>query len=233
MPVPAGSIQANMTTSTDIRNLAERVTEQMRQRIVRGDFAPGQRLSEAALSENLQISRNTLRETFRVLTKEGLLKHEPNRGVSVAIPTIAAIIDIYRVRRMIECQAIAQAYPSHPARKHMREAVEMGLRCRDNGDWQGAGTANMEFHMAIVELADSERLNVMFSHLLAELRLAFGLLQDPEFLHGPYVEMNQHILQLFASGKLAECAAALNDYLVQSERIVLSVCARHPVFKGR
>ena len=45
--------------------------------------------------------------------------------------------------------------------------------------------------------------------------------------------MNQHILQLFESGKLAECAAALNDYLVQSERIVLSVCARHPVFKGR
>ncbi|MCY1227468.1 hypothetical protein D9M72_397370 [compost metagenome] len=87
--------------------------------------------------------------------------------------------------------------------------------------------------MAIVELADSERLNVLFAHLLAELRLAFGLLQDPEFLHGPYVEMNQHILQLFESGKLAECAAALNDYLAQSERIVLSVCARHPIFKGR
>lgn len=224
---------ATMSSTPDVKNLAERVTEQIRQRIVHGEFEPGQRLSEAALSESLQISRNTLRETFRVLTKEGLLKHEPNRGVSVAIPSIASIIDIYRVRRLIECQAIAQAYPSHPSRKHLRAAVQMGLRCRDSGDWQGAGTANMEFHMAIVELADSERLNVMFSHLLAELRLAFGMLQDPEFLHGPYVEMNQHILQLFEAGKLAECAAALNDYLTQSERIVLSVCARHPVFKGR
>lgn len=220
-------------TSTDVKNLVERVTEQIRQRIVQGDFAPGQRLSEAALSGNLQISRNTLREIFRVLTKEGLLKHEPNRGVSVAIPSMAAIIDIYRVRRLIECQALAQAYPSHPARKHLREAVEAGLRCRDKGDWQGVGTANMAFHMAIVELSDSERLNVMFSHLLAELRLAFGMLQNPEFLHAPYVEMNQHILQLFEAGKLAESAAALNDYLVQSERIVLSVCARHPIFNTR
>ncbi len=128
----------------------------------------------------------------------------------MAIPSIASIIDIYRVRRLIECQALAQAYPRHPAKKHLREAVEMALRCRDAADWQGVGTANMEFHMAIVELADSERLNVMFSHLLAELRLAFGLLNDPEFLHMPYVEMNVNILELFEAGKLQEAAAALN-----------------------
>jgi DNA-binding GntR family transcriptional regulator len=222
-----------MTSSPDTKNLAERVTEQIRQRIVQGDFSPGQRLSEAALSESLQISRNTLREIFRVLTMEGLLKHEPNRGVSVATPSIADIVDIYRVRRLIECQAVAQAYPSHPAVKHLREAVDMGLRCRESGDWQGVGTANMAFHMAIVELADSERLKMMFSHLLAEQRLAFGILRDPEFLHGPYVEMNQRILQLFEAGKLAESAAVLNDYLMQSERIVLSACARHPMFSSR
>lgn len=47
---------------------------------------PGQKLSEAALSESLDISRNTLREVFRTLTKEGLIKHAPNRGVFVATP---------------------------------------------------------------------------------------------------------------------------------------------------
>ena len=208
------------------QTLNDRMAELIRQKIVHGEFTPGQRLSEAALSESLEISRNTLREVFRLLTKEGLLKHEPNRGVFVAIPSIASIIDIYRVRRLIECQALAQAYPRHPAKKHLREAVEMALRCRDAGDWQGVGTANMEFHMAIVELADSERLNVMFSHLLAELRLAFGLLNDPEFLHMPYVEMNVNILELFEAGKLQEAAAALNQYLVHSERIVLAVYAR-------
>ena len=216
MPAPADAPQ----------NLTDRVSEQIRRKLVDGELTPGQRLSEAALSESLEISRNTLREAFRLLTKEGLLKHEPNRGVSVAIPSIAAIIDIYRVRRLIECQALAQAYPRHPARKRLREAVDKALRCRGEGDWRGVGTANMEFHQAIVELADSERLNEMSSHLLAELRLAFGLLNDPEFLHAPYVDSNVKIVELFEAGKPQEAAAALGDYLVHSERIVLAAYAR-------
>lgn len=208
------------------QNLTDRVGDQIRRRIVAGELAPGQRLSEAALAQSLDISRNTLREVFRLLTKEGLLKHAPNRGVFVAVPSIASIIDIYRVRRLIECQALAQAYPRHPAKKHMREAVEMALKCREAGDWLGVGTANMEFHMAIVELADSERLNNLFAHILVELRLAFGLLKDPEFLHAPYVDMNTKLLELIEAGKFAEGSAALNDYLVHSERIVLAVYAR-------
>ncbi|RZI93935.1 MAG: GntR family transcriptional regulator [Variovorax sp.] len=209
------------------QTLSERVAEQLRQKITQGEFSPGQRLSEQALSDSLGISRNTLREVFRMLTKDGLVKHAPNRGVFVAIPSIASIIDIYRVRRLIQCQALGQAYPRHPAKKKMREAVETSLRCRDSGDWLGVGTANMAFHMAIVELADSERLNLMFAPVLAELRLAFGLLRDAEFLHAPYVDMNVNILALAEAGDYAKAASALNDYLVHSERIVLAVYARH------
>ena len=217
---------------TNHPTLNDRMAELIRQKIVHGEFSPGQRLSEAALSESLEISRNTLREVFRLLTKEGLLKHEPNRGVSVAVPSIAAIIDIYRVRRLIECQALAQAYPRHPARKQMRQAVDAALRWREAGDWRGVGTANMEFHKAIVALADSERLNDMFTHLLAELRLAFGLLDDPEFLHAPYVDSNVKIIDLFEAGHPQEAAAALGDYLVHSERIVLAAYARRIAGSG-
>lgn len=221
-PPPAAADAAAPQATT----LSERIAEQLRQMLTAGEFQPGQRLSEQSLSEHLGISRNTLREVFRLLTKDGLLRHEPNRGVFVAAPSIAAIIDIYRVRRLIECQALAQAYPRHPAKKRMRQAVERAVRARDAGDWQGVGTANMAFHMGIVELADSERLNLLFAQVLAELRLAFGLLQDPEFLHAPYVDMNREILRLAEAGEFAKAAAALNDYLVHSERIVLAVYAR-------
>ena len=212
--------------------LAERVAEQLRQRITEGEFAPGQHLSEQALSEALGISRNTLREVFRVLAQDGLVKHSPNRGVAVSIPSIAAIIDIYRVRRVIECQALAQAYPLHPSKARMREAVAAALRCREKVDWAGVGTANMDFHMAVVELADSERLNKMFSTVLAELRLVFGLLQDTEFLHAPYVDMNVGILELAEAGRYAQAATMMSDYLVQSERIVLAVYARRVAAEG-
>lgn len=210
------------------QSLTDKVTEQIRSCLINGEFAPGQRLSEAALTQIMDVSRNTLREAFRILTKEGLLTHLPNCGVSVAVPTMASIIDIYRVRRIIECQALAQAYPRHPARQRMRQAVEEALRCRARHDWQGVGTANMTFHKAIVELADSERLNEMFSHLLVELRLVFGLLQDPEFLHAPYAEMNEQILLLTEAGEFRQAADVLNIYLEQSERIVLAGYARRP-----
>lgn len=206
--------------------LIQKVAKEIRQQLVNGELLPNQKLSEATLSEEFGISRNTLRETFRLLTKEGLLKHEPNRGVFVSTPSIATIIDIYRVRRIIECQALAQAYRMHPAIKGMRQAVEHAYICREKKDWLGVGTANMEFHAAIVELADSERLNALFANIAAELRLAFGMLDDLEFLHSPFVDTNNHLLEMFDSGKIQEAAAFLEDYLIRSERMVLAAYAR-------
>ena len=208
------------------RTLGETVTAEIRRKLVDGELVPGQRLSEAALSESLDISRNTLREAFRVLTQEGLLKHEPNRGVFVAIPDMASIIDIYRVRRFIECQALAQAYPKHPAVQRMAQAVAAAERCREAQDWSGAGTANMAFHAAIVELADSERLNTFYAHLSAELRLAFGLLDEPEMMHAPYVPMNGDLVAMIKRGESEDAALRLEQYLLQSERAVLAALTR-------
>ncbi len=203
-----------------------RAAERIRDQLVSGELRPGQRLSEVALSASLGISRNSLREVFRLLTKEGLLRHLPNRGVSVAVPSMASIIDIYRVRRMVECQALAQAIAQHPARQQMREAVAEQRRLAQAGRWQDVGTANMRFHQAVVALADSERLDALFAHLLVELRLAFGMLRDAEFLHAPYVEMNAAILERFEAGDMRRAADLLLEYLTHSERAVLSVHAR-------
>ncbi|MPS75778.1 MAG: GntR family transcriptional regulator, partial [Microbacterium sp.] len=95
----------------------------LRQLIIDGDVAPGSRLSESALAERFDVSRNTLREAFRVLAEQGLVEHVPHRGVSVASPSIADVIDIYRARRIIECTALRQSEPEHPAVQRMREAV--------------------------------------------------------------------------------------------------------------
>ena len=61
----------------------------------------------------------------------------------------------------------------------MREAVAMGQQASEAKDWKAVGTANMMFHKAVVELADSPRLEAFYAQISAELRLAFGLLDDP------------------------------------------------------
>lgn len=214
-------VEQNITSA-----LAPRLAEEIRDKLIAGELKPGQRLSETALSAGLDVSRNSLREAFRLLTKEGLLRHEPNRGVFVATPSMASIIDIYRVRRVIECQALAKAYPNHPAVARMRAAVTRAKLAREAKDWGMVGSENMVFHAAIVDLADSHRLNTFYAQIAAELRLSFGLLSDPELLHAPYVDLNAAILEKLEAGMTAEASAALEAYLMQSERTVLAAFSR-------
>jgi DNA-binding GntR family transcriptional regulator len=205
---------------------ADRAADRLRELIITGRLTPGERLSEARVSDSLAVSRNTLREAFRVLEHEGLLTRRPNSGVFVAIPSLASIIDIYRVRRMIECQALAAATPKHPAARRMGEAIELATASRESGDWGAVGTANMLFHAGIVALADSAHLDRLYANISAELRLAFGLLDDAEYLHRPYVDRNERVFALYSEGDSRGAAAELDAYLVQSERTVLAAYAR-------
>lgn len=207
-------------------SLAEQVAMRLRDQVISGVLTPGQRLSEAKLATDLDISRNTLREVFRLLTREGLLKHEPNRGVFVAVPSMASILDIYRVRRLIEVPALAQAWPRHAAVARMRAAVDRAEAMLPAQDWRAIGSANMEFHAAIVALTDSPRLIAFFAHIIAELRLAFGLLDSPELLHSPYISMNAQILARLEAGDAPAAATMLDDYLSKSERAVMAAFAR-------
>lgn len=204
----------------------------LRQRIIDGDFAPGSRLSESALAERFDVSRNTLREAFRVLAEQGLVEHVPHRGVSVASPSIADVVDIYRARRIIECTALRHSEPEHPAVQRMKDAVDAaedagGHAARDDAStWRAVGSANMAFHVALVDLADSPRLARTYRNVAAELRLAFLKIDDPRSLHEPFVRKNRAVLDAFLTQGAAAGATELERYLVQSERVVLGAFAR-------
>jgi len=217
-----------MTDSPDTSSpgLAQDTAARLRDQLITGALRPGQRLSETRLALDLSVSRNTLREVFRLLVHEGLLTHLPHRGVSVAVPSMASILDIYRVRRLIEIPALAQAWPRHAAVLRMAEDVALARQAREAGDWRGVGSANMRFHAAIVALADSPRLTAFFAQAMAELRLAFGLLDSPEQLHAPFLQENGRILGLLQGGDTLAAADCLAAYLDRSERVVMAAFAR-------
>jgi DNA-binding GntR family transcriptional regulator len=194
---------------------AERVAEILRRRVTEGDLPPGSQLSEEQLSAVLQVSRNTLREAFRLLGHEGLLVHRLHRGVFVTELSDDELADVYRVRRAIECDVVRRlggTAPDPEVLEPLRADVADGAAAAARGDWTGVGTANMHFHSHLVALAGSPRLDAATSRLLAELRLAFQG-ADAEAMHAPYVERNGALLDLVAAGRTAEAAAALEDYL--------------------
>jgi DNA-binding GntR family transcriptional regulator len=210
----------------DRPSIAERVAEVLRDRITDGYYRPGSRLSEEAIGGELKISRNTLREAFRLLTHERLLLHEPYRGVSVRVLTVHDVVDLYRVRKVIECGAVAAGGPGGLDR--VAAAVTEGEQAETNADWQGLGTANIRFHRALVALAGSARLDDLMRGILAELRLVFHVMTDPRRFHEPYLARNREILALLTAGKRTEAVDQLSDYLDVAEHQLVDEFTRRP-----
>ncbi|WP_245155760.1 GntR family transcriptional regulator [Paracoccus ravus] len=212
--------RVNNLAGTDMEegSRASKVAAQIRNKLIEGEFRPGEKLSEQQVAQAFSISRNTLREVFRLLTSQGLLVHVPNRGVFVASPDEAAIIDLYRVRSIIQRGAIEAATKTHPALAKMRLLVDEAKCAAAAGDWPRVGTINMAFHRTMVELCDSQRLNDWFELVLAELRLVFGHLGDGAHLHEPYIAMNEALVTTLEKGDIAGALDQLGTYLTKSER---------------
>jgi DNA-binding GntR family transcriptional regulator len=203
---------------------AERVAAILRDRIMAGALPPSTRLSEDAISRALGVSRNTLREAFRVLAHERLLVHELNRGVFVRRLTPEDLTDLFRVRRLVELGALRGVRAVPPEQlAALRIALDDARRAAGEGRWLDVGTANMRFHLAIAAVAGSPRVDELMQHVLAELRLVFLVMPDPRRFHEPYVGRNAEICRLLQDADLDAAHDALASYLDDAERELLRV----------
>ncbi|NBM19963.1 GntR family transcriptional regulator [Streptomyces sp. GC420] len=205
---------------------AERVADILRDRIAEGFFPPGTRLSEDSIGGALGVSRNTLREAFRLLTHERLLVHELNRGVFVRVLAVEDVADIYRVRRLVECAVVRGLGEPPYALERLVAAVEQGARAAHEKDWTVLGTANIHFHRELVALARSPRTDELMRGVLAELRLAFHMVDDARRLHEPYLARNRQVLDALRDGDTAGAERLLARYLDDSREQLVEVYAR-------
>ncbi|MFD7107871.1 GntR family transcriptional regulator [Streptomyces kasugaensis] len=212
---------------------AERVADILRDRITEGYFPPGVRLSEEGIGGALGVSRNTLREAFRLLTHERLLVHRLNRGVFVRLVTVADLDDIYRVRTLVECAAVRGlgASPHDAGATEAIAAIEAAVRAGETAShdraWQDLSTANIRFHQAIVALAGSPRTDELMRGVLAELRLVFHVMDDPRRFHAPYLTRNRQIVEALQAGDAAEAERLLVSYLEDSRSQLSGAYAQH------
>ncbi|GGD21895.1 GntR family transcriptional regulator [Nocardioides daphniae] len=201
---------------------AEKVADILRDMVMEGRVLPGTKLAEDSIADALQVSRNTLREAFRLLTHERLLVHELNRGVFVRVLTEADVVDIYRIRRALEGAALRFWGESADAGRaqavsQVRSAVSMGVAAAERADWDGVGTANMHFHRSIAALANSPRIDEIMDQLLAELRLVFHVMPTVRDFYEPYLGDNERIATLVEAGRSQEALEVLLNYLDRAE----------------
>ncbi|MGB9377362.1 MAG: GntR family transcriptional regulator [Mycobacteriales bacterium] len=224
----------------------EAVVDTLRSTILDGRLRPGQRLDETTLVARLDISRNTLREAFRVLAHEHVVEHRPNRGVFVRSLTVKEAHDVYRTRRLLECGALresalrlARGVAGHEPGltfflhhwqqgvSAVRSAVDAGELARQAADWEAVGTANGTFHLALARLADNDVIDRTLRSLLTEMRLLFVVVAAPRDVHEQYLEDNAHIAGLVEAGELVRASIALEEYLLRAEDHLVGRYAAH------
>ncbi|MEY9838191.1 GntR family transcriptional regulator [Streptacidiphilus sp. EB103A] len=198
---------------------AERVAGILRNRVTEGFIPPGTRMSEEAIGEALGVSRNTLREAFRLLAHERLLVHELNRGVFVRTLTRDDVVELYRLRQLVEGAAVRElAGAPDQVIAAIRTAVEDGERAASEDRWPDVGTANLQFHQGIVHLAGSPRLEEFMLRIHAELRLVFHVMDNPRRFHEPYLARNRELLAALESRNTQHAELLLSVYLADAER---------------
>ncbi|MBB5789329.1 GntR family transcriptional regulator [Jiangella mangrovi] len=206
---------------------AQRVAEILRARITEGLLPPGTRLSEDAIGTALGVSRNTLREAFRLLLHERLATHELGRGVFVRVLDATDVADLYRVRRLLESAALRNAPHAPPgAMARLEAALAEGAAAAAEERWRDVGTANMHVHQAIAGLAGSPRIDDIMRQLLAELRLAFHIMDAPKTFHAPYQKRHGQIADLLRAGQIELAERALDEYLNDAERQLIEAFAQ-------
>ncbi|MGM7671221.1 GntR family transcriptional regulator [Microbacterium sp. A93] len=193
----------------------------LRERISRGELPPGTKLAEQALAEQLDVSRNTLREAFGTLSAESIVERVPNRGVFVAKPEAGDVREIYRIRRMIEPAALLWGDLTEPALAELEEIVGRAVAALEAGDVLGMADANQQLHGAIVSLAGSPTLSTVMDQTLARMRLVFNRMADAPDFHTAYAERNRHLIGLLRAGRREEAAAGLRSYLDAAESELL------------
>ncbi len=142
-------------------SLGSDVANQIRETIVAGRFAAGERLGEERLAQLLGVSRGPVREALALLEREGLVNIRPHQGATVATLSARDLEEVYGVRLVIE--QLAAAYASRRATTEtladlrlivdqLREAVAQGIT------GHVAAALDTSFHDALCRAAGHSRL---------------------------------------------------------------------------
>lgn len=137
------------------------VLAELRRAIIAGEFLPGQPLRQDALAERFGVSRVPLREALKTLESEGQIQYEPHRGHRVATLSLTDLLEVYRIRQLLEAEATRVALGrrlSSTILDDLRAAAKDVEKASADGDLLTMTEANRRFHFVLVAAAQMPRL---------------------------------------------------------------------------
>lgn len=214
-------------SSPSPRLLHEEGVDRLRELIMRGDLAPGTKLNERVLCEQLGISRTPLREALKYLASEGLVELLPNRGAIVAPLEPARLQQIFAVLEALEelagelaCRNATEdqlreirALHFEMLAHHARHELAEYFRC------------NQEIHIRIVEATGNEPLAQIYRSLNANARRARYMANLSQERWDKAVEEHNEILDALTRRDAARLQRLLREHLENKLTLVMEALA--------
>jgi DNA-binding GntR family transcriptional regulator len=187
----------------------------LRQAILSGDFAPGQRLVEEELADNFQATRASVRAALMDLAAEDLVERIPNRGARVRVVSLDEAVAITECRMVLEglCAAKAAERVTPAQAAQLRQVGEALKQAVADGETIKYSALNHEVHRLVREISGQEVAAGLLERLHAQLvRHQFRLSLRPG---RPQVSLPEHlaIIEAISEGRQDEARDAAQNHL--------------------
>lgn len=145
----------------------EFVLGEVRRMIAAGNLRAGEQIKQDALAEQLGTSRVPLREALKILEGEGQVTYHPHRGYFVANLSADDLIEVYRIRQLLEDEAVSRAIPLLTEHDLAELAIAMAEveAAGERGDVPAMTASNRRFHFILIERAGMPRLTRLIRQL--------------------------------------------------------------------
>jgi len=156
----------------------DQVYERLRDAILMGELMPEEKLVEAHYSTLYGVSRTPIREAFRMLEKDGLVQHVPQRGTYVRSQlTIHEIEEVFMIRHALQMVSVEPTIRNTTKEEIdlMQECIEEGKKAVENLDIVAYVKSNNRFNHCLINsckmpvlcstLFQMERFNPVFSFI--------------------------------------------------------------------
>jgi DNA-binding GntR family transcriptional regulator len=141
-------------TSSEPQQLTLEAAAQIRGLIIDRVLLPGEKVRQIELAERLGVSRSPLREALRTLESEGVVTYETNRGYVIARLGEEDLIQIFRMRGLLEGELLRTiTRPGPDVLAHLKDLNETMMAAIDVRDVAKLLRSNREFHFTIFDLS--------------------------------------------------------------------------------
>ena len=167
----------------------ERAYQYLRERFENGELKPGDRVSDLALTREIDVSRTPIREALNQLASEGLVEFIPHRGAFVRLPDLREIEEFYELRELLEGHAASRlaAAPDPVAVAELAALVEQMATMAEESRQEADHRA-----LSATSTRDQRRLDLGFHGILLEAcgnRRLCRIVEDSRIIARPFAAM--------------------------------------------